>query len=257
MTFKKLFTLVSAVSLLILAPHVSFSQESPKEPLRVLFVGNSFTYFYNLPQVVAAMSESQGKEIITRQSTVGGSDLGQHWRKEKGTKTMSLLEAENWDYVVFNNHSTSPIDSQDEFYDYGKKFADLVKSKGAQPVFMQTWAYKSNPLMQPAITAAYGNLAEETGSLLVPGGILFQQVREWRPDMNMFFDDKHPSSNATYLLGLAFYRFFTNDSLEKIPARITTNDKDGELLYLLFVQNEDADFLKQVVVEANIKSVVK
>ncbi len=257
MTFKKLFTLVLAVSLLILAPHVSFSQESPKEPLRVLFVGNSFTYFYNLPQVVAAMAESQGKEIITRQSTVGGSDLGQHWRKEKGTKTMGLLETENWDYVVFNNHSTSPIDSQDEFYDYGKKFADLVKSKGAQPVFMQTWAYKSNPLMQPAITTAYGNLAEETGSLLVPGGMLFQQVRQWRPDMNMFFDDKHPSSNATYLLGLAFYRFFTNDSLEKIPARITTNDKDGELLYLLFVQNEDADFLKQVVVEANIKSVVK
>jgi hypothetical protein len=203
------------------------------------------------------MAESQGKEIITRQSTVGGSDLGQHWRKEKGTKTMGLLETENWDYVVFNNHSTSPIDSQDEFYEYGKKFADLVKSKGGQPVFMQTWAYKSNPLMQPAITAAYGNLAEETGSFLVPGGMLFQQVRQWRPDMNMFFDDKHPSSNATYLLGLAFYRFFTNDSLEKIPARITTNDKDGELLYLLFVQNEDADFLKQVVLEANIKSVVK
>ena len=47
---------------------------------------------------------------------------------------------------------------EEEFYEYGKKFADLVKSKGAQPVFMQTWAYKSNPLMQPAITAAYGNL---------------------------------------------------------------------------------------------------
>ncbi|MDG1278678.1 MAG: hypothetical protein P8O16_15455 [Algoriphagus sp.] len=257
MTFKKLFTLVLAVSLLILAPPVSFSQESPEEPLRVLFVGNSFTYFYNLPQVVAAMAESQGKEIITRQSTVGGSNLGQHWRKEKGTKTMGLLETENWDYVVFNNHSTSPIDSQEEFDEYGKKFAELVKSKGAQPVFMQTWAYKSNPLMQPAITATYGNLAEETGSLLVPGGMLFQQVRQWRPDMNMFFDDKHPSSNATYLLGLAFYRFFTNDSLEKIPARITTIDKDGELLYLLFVPNEDADFLKQIVVEANIKSVVK
>jgi hypothetical protein len=33
--------------------------------------------------------------------------------------------------------------------------------------------------MQLAITAAYGNSAEETGSLLVPGGMLFQQVRQW------------------------------------------------------------------------------
>lgn len=257
MTLKNLFTLVSAVYLSVMAPLFLFSQDLPKEPIRVLFVGNSFTYFYNLPQLVAAMAESQGKAIITRQSTVGGSNLAQHWRKEKGTKTMGLLETENWDYVVFNNHSTSPIDRQDEFDEYGKKFADLVKSKGAQPVFMQTWAYKSNPLMQTQITAAYGKLAEETGSLLVPGGLLFQEVRHWRPDINMFFDDKHPSSNATYLLGLAFYRFFTNDSLEKIPARITTLDKDGELLYLLFVPNEDADFLKQIVLEANIKSAVK
>jgi len=29
------------------------------------------------------------------------------------------------------------------------KFAEEVRSKGAEPVFMMTWAYKSNPLMQP------------------------------------------------------------------------------------------------------------
>lgn len=257
MTLKNLFTLVSVVYLSVMAPLFLFSQDLPKEPIRVLFVGNSFTYFYNLPQLVAAMAESQGKEVITRQSTVGGSNLGQHWRKERGTRTMDLLVTENWDFVVFNNHSTSPIDKQDEFDEYGRKFAELVKSKGAQPVFMQTWAYKSNPMMQTQITAAYDKLAIETGSLLVPAGLLIQQVRQWRPDMDMFFDDKHPSSNATYLLGLAFYRFFTNDSLDGIPSRVTTTDKDGELLYLLFMHDEDADFLKQLVEESGLKSVVK
>lgn len=237
--------------------HGSIAQETENKPIRVLFVGNSFIYYYNLPQVVMAMAESQGKEIITRQSTVGGSNLGQHWRQERGTRTMNLLENETWDYVVFNNHSTSPIDSEEEFFEYGRKFAELVKSKGAQPVFMQTWAYKSNPLMQPTLTAAYTKLVEETGSQMVPAGVLFQQVRQWRPDLNMFADDKHPSSNATYMLGLAFYRFFTNDSVKEIPNRITTRDKDDELTYLLFMLEEDADFLKQIVGEATIKPAVR
>ena len=60
-------------------------------PKRILFVGNSFTYFYNLPQVVAAMAASQGVSLETRQSTVGGSNLEQHWQEEKGTQTRRLL----------------------------------------------------------------------------------------------------------------------------------------------------------------------
>lgn len=221
-------------------------EESSK---RILFVGNSFIYFYNLPQVVAAMAEHEGVKLETRQSTVGGSNLEQHWKSEKGTQTRAKLEAEQWDYVVFNNHSSSAIDTPDSFMEYGKKFAELVKQKGAQPVFMMTWAYDSNPLMQPEISHMYQKLAEETGSLVVPCGPLFAEVRKWRPDLDLFFDDKHPSSNGTYLLGLTFYRFFTAKSVQKIPARITTTDRNNEKLYLLFILPEDADFLKQLVEE--------
>jgi hypothetical protein len=79
-----------------------------KKELNVLFVGNSFTYFYNLSQVVTAMSETKGFKIKTRQSTVGGSNLEQHWKEDKGTQIRKILSSQKWDYVVFNNHSSSP-----------------------------------------------------------------------------------------------------------------------------------------------------
>ena len=225
------------------------AQAQEEAPTRILFVGNSFIYFNNLPQVVAAMGEHEGIALETRQSTVGGSNLEQHWKGEKGTKTRAMLEEEKWDYVVFNNHSLSAIDTPESFMEYGRKFAELVKEKGAKPVFMMTWGYDSNPLMQPEITRMYNKLAEETGSGVVPCGPLVAEARKWRPDLDLFFDDKHPSSNGTYLLGLAFYKYFTGKSLQNIPARITTQDRNGEKLYLIFMLPEDADFLRQLAGE--------
>ena len=247
--------LMLCISLIAGLFQTGYSQRA--DSIRVLFVGNSFTYFYNLPQVVSAMAKSQGVNIYTRQSTVGGSNLEQHWKGEKGTKTRDILKSGHWDYVVFNNHSLSSIDTPESFMEYGKKFADLVRQGGGKPVFMMTWAYKSNPLMQTKITEMHKQLAQEARADYVPAGPLFAAARNWRPDLELFFDDKHPSSNGTYLLGLAFYKYFSGKSTAKIPDRITCKDWQGEKLYLLFMPKEDANFLQQLVDEFTFEATNK
>lgn len=216
---------------------------------KILFVGNSFTYFYNLPQVVAAMGKTQAVALYTRQSTVGGSNLEQHWKGEKGTETRQMIEEYDWDYVVFNNHSLSAINTPESFMEYSKKFVSLVRSRGAEPVFMMTWAYASNPLMQTEISRMYQQLSEEAQADYVPCGPLFAAARKWRPDLQLFADDKHPSSNGTYLLGLSFFKYFTEKNTVDIPKRLSTLDIDGEKLYLIFMHQADADFLQQLVDE--------
>jgi hypothetical protein len=252
---KNIFFLTLCV--MVLSISSSFSQVKEKDPVRVLFVGNSFTYFFNLPQVVTSMAQSQGIEIVTRQSTVGGSNLEEHWKELKGTKTRKLLDSLKWDYVVLNNHSLSTVDTPEDFMEYGKKFAELIRSKGAEPIFMQTWAYKSNPLLIRSIVKGYNQIAEETKSDIVPAGELFMEARKWRPDLEMFHDDKHPSSNGAYLLGLGFFKYFTGLKTNDIPSRLTTTDKDGEKLYLLFMSNEDADFLQQLVNDYAFKTLTE
>jgi hypothetical protein len=241
--FQQMKYLYGAV--IILASWMSASCQS--DTIRVLFVGNSFTYYYNLSQVVSSMAETQGSVIITRQSTVGGSTLEDHWKSEKGTRTRIMLDSCSWDYIVFNNHSLATIDSLELFMKYSSLFTDLVRRQGANPIFMETWAYKSNPLMQETISKGYEALRKATNADIVPCGPLFAETRKSRPDLPLFFDDKHPSYNGTYLLGLAFYKYFTGKQTTDIPRRLRTKDINGENIYLIFMLQEDADYLQQLV----------
>lgn len=229
---------------LFLLPASMYSQ---KDSEKILFVGNSFTYFWNMPQMVEAMAKDQGVGLQTTQSTVGGSNLSQHWKEEKNTKTRSVLENEQFDYVVLQDHSMSTIDSPERFKTYATKFIDLVKEKGATPLLSMTWAYDSNPLMQKTIGTSYLNLGKETGVKVVPVGTIFMEAQKTRPDLKIYFDDKHPSSDGSYLIALVYYKYFTGKSVMKIPNRLVTKDSNGDSLYLCFVLPQTGAFLRQLV----------
>lgn len=240
---------------ILLLPTSLFSQ-AKQDTIRVLFVGNSYTYFWNLPQLVMAMGESQGVPIIARQSTVGGSNLEQHWKRERETKTRDLLESGEWDYVVMNNHSLSTIDTPEDFDTYGKLFAELIKSKGAKPVFYMTWARKGKPEMQPTITKGYETLAKNTHSNVVPVGELWMKSLKTRPDVDLYFaDGSHPSPYGTYFNALAFFKFLTGKQTADIPHRLTRTDKDGETMYLAIMPEDLADYFQELVDAADIKEV--
>jgi hypothetical protein len=230
---------------------------SQEDSEKVLFVGNSFTYFWNMPQMVEAMAKDQGVNLKTSQSTVGGSNLEQHWKGEKGTETQKMLENGNWDRVVLQDHSMSSIDAHERFTTYATKLIDLVKGKGAEPLLSMTWAYDSNPLMQNAIGSSYIELGKETGVKVVPVGTIFMQAQKARPDLKMYFDDKHPSSNGSYLIALIYYKYLTGNSVKDIPNRLVTQDSEGDQLYLNFVLPETGAFLRQLVEDFDMKSFKK
>lgn len=246
---KFLFIITYIIFLMTSGLH---SQE--REPIKILFVGNSFTYFWNMPQLVQAMGKNQGVNLEIHQSTVGGSNLKQHWDEEKGTLTQKLIKENKWDYVILGDHSLSTINTPERFKEFGKKFSELIRSLGAEPIFYLTWAYKSNPLMQPTITKAYLDLAQKTNSKVIPVGPIWMMAKNLRPDLNFYFDDKHPSSDGAYLIALIVYKALTGQSILKIPDRVTTTDKDGEKLYLSFVLPETGAFLRQLVEETDFET---
>jgi len=240
--------------LLLLLPALVFSQEDAE---KVLFVGNSFTYFWNMPQMVEAMAKDQGVNLETSQSTVGGSTLEQHWKEEKGTQTRKILEKEKFDYVVLQDHSMSTIDSPERFTDYATKLIELVKEKSAEPLLSMTWGYDSNPLMQETIGSSYLELGKQTGVKVVPVGTIFMEAQKVRPDLNLYFDDKHPSPDGSYLIALIYYKYLTGKSVMDIPNRLVTKDSEGEQLYLNFILPQNGTFFRQLVEDFDMKSLKK
>ena len=219
------------------------------DTLRVLFVGNSFTFYWNLPQVVQAMAETQKFPLRSAQSTASGASWAHHWKGERGLDTKARIQAGKWDIVVLQNHSTSAIDDTAAFREYGAKFDALVRETGATPLLFQTWAYDSNPLQQPAITKGYTALARSLGSRYVPVGEIWDKARFLRPDLELYSDDKHPSPEGTYLIALAFLKALSGQSVLSVPERLTALDAFGEKLYLSILSAENAAFFKQLVEE--------
>ena len=233
------------VALVLFSFHVS-AQE--KKVISVLFIGNSYTYFWNMPQVLQAMGESQGIEISTRQSTAGGTSLHQHWDGDRALKSRARIDEYKWDYVVLQNHSTSTIDSLSAFKEYGKRFISQIKESGASPLLYMTWARENNPSMQVAITSGYSELGEETETKVIPVGLIWMKVIEKNPALQLYASDgSHPSPLGTYLIALCFYKYLTGLPTVEIPNRLITTDQNGEKLYLSIVPQEDADFLQGIV----------
>jgi len=219
-----------------------------KEIEKVLFVGNSYTYFWNLPKTVQTMAEGQGSPLVVRQSTAGGVSWKGHWNGVKGLRTRDLMVEQDWDLIVLQNHSLSTIDSLDSFLQYGRLLIELAKNNGSEVVLYQTWARKANPLMLSHIKKGYDQLGDEKGLEVIKVGEVWEEIRKLRPELELYDPDgSHPSTIGTYLNACIFFRALTGLRTESIPKRIVTKDENQQPLYLSILSQEDADFLQNIV----------
>ena len=113
-----------------------------QEKKEILFVGNSFTFYWNLPKLVEDMAKSRGLNWNVSQSTSSGATLEQHWNSKKGLKTISLIEKNDFDYIVLQDRSHNPIIQVDSTVIYSTKFINLSKSKQSIPLLFSTWFYQ-------------------------------------------------------------------------------------------------------------------
>src|SRR5262245_43473534 len=71
---------------------------APEAALKVLFIGNSYTYYNNLPRVLVELAVAGGHPApTTRMIVPGGTTLHEHWDNES---TRNALTDERWDFVV-------------------------------------------------------------------------------------------------------------------------------------------------------------
>lgn len=213
----------------------------------VLFIGNSYTYFWNLPQLVGEMAEANNEIWITRQSTAGGSNLGQHWNKERGIKSQQILSSRKWDFVIIQDHSLRAIESKDSLDFYTSLWIERVKSTGAQPILYMTWARKYDPTMTDEIASAYEDIAAKHQIPVVPVGRIWAMARSLRPDIELYDPDgSHPSTVGAYLTACAFYSALSKNKASGLPERLLSTDYTGEKLFLMVVSKEDAQFCQSV-----------
>src|SRR5690348_13204313 len=197
---------------------------------RVLFLGNSYTYFNNVPAIVSELAKAGHQcTVETRMIAPGGKTLRDHW---ESSASRQALDSQAWDFVVLQDQSTLGINfyfegqtrvtSDELFRPYATLWANEIRKHHATPVFYLTLARKATPLDQAALNYAYISAAKATRSLVAPVGLAWARVRQTDPSIDLYYrDGAHPSPAGSSLAACAIYAAIFAKSPVNLPARIS------------------------------------
>ena len=110
-----------------------------ERPLKVLFIGNSYTSFNDLPGLVAALADAGGQKIEVGRHTRGGCTFERHVMKEGALKKIA---AEPWDVVVLQEQSMRPVADVKKMHQYARTLHALVVWLGISDGNMQEGSFR-------------------------------------------------------------------------------------------------------------------
>jgi len=196
--------------------------------VRVLFLGNSYTYYNNMPQIVADMAASTGDTLVWEMEAPGGFTFGGHYTS---MASKNKIKQGNWDYVVLQEQSQHPALPYQQVYSttllYGRLLDSLVKVSNpcAETIYYMTWGRKNGDAgscatytpqgwphfctyigMDSVIRARYETLANDNQATVSPVGAVWRVIRSQHPNIELYdADESHPSVAGSYAAACAFY----------------------------------------------------
>ena len=89
-------------------PRVRRTAVGDAPAVRILFIGNSYT-FYNggIDRILARLTAARGQSIVSASSTSPGKSLEWHWNQGRARE---LIARGDWDWVVLQDFSTQALD---------------------------------------------------------------------------------------------------------------------------------------------------
>ncbi len=203
---------------------------------RVLFIGNSYTYVNDLPQMLANIANYAGDTVIYDSNTPGGYTLSQHYFN---ATTISKIKQGNWDYVVLQEQSQYPSfpigQVEAEVFPYAYLLDSIINLNNpcAETIFYMTWGRKNGdqgncPSWPPVCTykgmdsllrLRYEIMAKNNNAILSPVGAVWREIIN-NSSIELYQPDQsHPSYAGTYAAACSFYTTI----YRKNPMLITFN----------------------------------
>jgi hypothetical protein len=197
------------------------SAQAP-ESMRVLFVGNSYTRFNDLPAMVTRLGAARGRPITTDLAFVAGATLRDQWRRRLARR---LLRRGRFTHVVLQGHSLDPFERPAELEEYARRFEASARAAGAETVLYQTWprapdsrlyrrgmVARSPEEMARRIRDVYRAIGARLDLRVAPVGDAFLASMRELPRMRLHWPDgSHPTRRGSYLAACVIYGALTGD----------------------------------------------
>ena len=175
---------------------------------KILFVGNSYTYFHDMPECIfAPMAREAGLDVDVQAVTHGGYKLSWYADPEnpEGQRLRSVVKDRHYDYIVLQDHSLSTIEDPGAFFGGLRAMKELLEAHTEKFILYSTWGRKpgcvtleeigmTNEEMTRHIAEHYTEAGERLRMLVAHVGRAFVAYRQAHPEEELYFEDLHHSS---------------------------------------------------------------
>lgn len=203
--------------------------------MKILFIGNSYTYYNDMPRMLEALAKENGNEAKVDAVTRGGWRLYQHLDEvgDEGKAIRALLAEGEYDVLVLQEQSHTPITDARAFLDGARGLSELVRAKRA--IFYATWGRKDGcPLldelsltslgMTMSLEMAYDRMAKLLSGELAAVGRAFAAMSMEHPEIELYNEDmSHPSYIGSVVAATVLYKTIFG-SLPELCRSISLDD---------------------------------
>lgn len=178
-----------------------------KKVTRVLFIGNSFTGFWELTKTIAAMVNTgpSGVTVETDQCINPGKWLQFHYEESDAVKR---IREGHYDYVSIQPYMAEKEGANGAVY--FRKFSEAIRASGAKMLIYGIWGEQERAMCERA--------AQENGATLVPVGQAWAEAEREKPGIALIGGDRvHPGMYGDFLAVCCFYSVLTGQSPEGHP----------------------------------------
>lgn len=188
--------------------------------MNILFIGNSYTYFHDLPQVFQDLARANGKQVNAFSVTKGGRRLDAYMdpSDELTQKLETLIGERHYDVCFLQEQSKLPALDRDAFLAGVQHVMQMVRSAADRFVLYATWGRKlGNPdlelhgwtpeSMTQMLIDSYDAAGAKFGMTVSHVGKRFWYMTCNHPQIELYAPDKtHTSQLGTDLAALTHYK---------------------------------------------------
>ena len=184
----------------------SAGRKTMGKKLRLLFIGNSHTYYNNMPEMVKGLAKADGIECEISSITASSYKLSKFANKTDayGAKVYSALTTSKWDYVVLQENRKTLVESETSMESSVSILHKLIKDAGAKMVIYATHPdevgntftvnsksiYLTNFQIEQILTRRNFKVSNDYDGLVAASGTNFMRTIIDHPEIPVYRSDK-------------------------------------------------------------------
>ncbi len=214
------------------------------QTIKVLFIGNSMTFFWAIPESLEAMLETGTTDlrIEPHRSLYGGKWLEYHYKE---TDAVDLIKKGGFDFVVLQEGSGHPLKDPDLFIKYAEKFDRVIRESGARSLLYPSPIHlKNTDAERREVMQRFVELSKNIDAQIIPVCETLRLCYAERPGTIWHnTDGVHMGMQGGYAVACTFYAALTGGTQFPPPAILAQQvEIDPDLAF--FIQEKAVQAVK-------------